>query len=243
MGERLGPVTTALHRTLRSRTRDALRAAELRAIGHRAREVGLVAVATGALTGLAVAGFDRIVLGHLVEHLLDAPLWVQALAPAVGLALAALALRWVARGASASTADEYIKAFHRLDATPEDGMPLRPVPGRLLASAGTLGGGAALGFERPSIYLGAAIGTALQRRFRRYFARTDAKVLLVVRRRGRRRRHLQGPGDRPRVRPRGALSAGPGEAHAAAGDVRRRLRLRGVRGCSWPAGRSPVRRW
>lgn len=174
-----GGPATGLHRTIATRTRDALRAAELGAIGHRARQVGLLAVATGVLTGLAVAGFDRIVLGHLVEPLLDAPLWVQALGPAVGLALTALALRWVAGGASPSTADDYIRNFHELDEAPDRRLALRPVPGRLLASAATLGGGAALGFEGPSIYLGAAIGTALQRRFRRYFTPADAKVLLV----------------------------------------------------------------
>ena len=36
-----------------------------------------------------------------------------------------------------------------------------------------------MGFEGPSIYIGAAVGSWLQRRFSRVFARTDTKVLLV----------------------------------------------------------------
>ncbi len=151
------------------------RAGELRAIGHRARQVGLLAVLTGALTGLGVAGFDRLVNDGMFEHLFEAPLWLQAAGPALGLTVAALSLRWLAGGASPATADEYIKDFHE----PEHQLDPHPAPGRLLASAATLGGGAAMGFEGPSIYLGAVIGSWLQHRFSRFFARTDTKVLLV----------------------------------------------------------------
>ncbi|HEY2333359.1 MAG TPA: chloride channel protein [Acidimicrobiales bacterium] len=148
--------------------------AELRAIGHRARQVGVLAAATGALTGLAVAGFERFVSDQLFDRVLDGPLWLQAIGPALGLTVAALALRWLG-GESPSTADEYIKDFH----DPEHRLRLTPVPGRLVASAATLGGGAAMGFEGPSIYMGAAIGTWLQIRFSRFFSRSDTKVLLV----------------------------------------------------------------
>jgi CIC family chloride channel protein len=142
---------------------------------HRERHAIMLAVLTGAATGLVVAGFDRLVRGQLFDRLLDAPLWIQAVGPALGLAVAAALLRWPARGASPATADEYIKSFH----DPERGMDLQPVPARVAASAATLGSGAAMGFEGPSIYLGAAIGSWLQHRFSRFFARTDNKVLLV----------------------------------------------------------------
>jgi CIC family chloride channel protein len=144
-------------------------------VARHAREVGVLAVVTGALTGLGVAAFDRVVAGHVFEAVMRAPLWVQCLGPALGLTFAALALRWLARGASSSTADEYINAFHAPDAAFDE----RPVPGRLVASAATLGGGAAMGFEGPSIYIGAAVGSWLQSRFRRLFAQTDPHVLLV----------------------------------------------------------------
>lgn len=160
---------------IRSHPRLAHRAVELRAIGHHARQVGILAVVTGASTGLAVAAFDRVVGVEVFGALLRAPLWVQAVAPAAGLALAALALRWIARGASPATADEYVRNFH----DPDHSLALRPVPGRLAAGAATLGGGAAMGFEGPAVYIGAALGAGLQRLFTRFFSRVDGKVLMV----------------------------------------------------------------
>ena len=97
------------------------------------------------------------------------------IAPTIGLAVAALALRYLAHRVSPSTADEYIRSFH----DNERRLDLQPVPGRVAASVATLGSGAPMGFEGPSIYMGAAIGAWLQHRFSRFFARTDTKVLLV----------------------------------------------------------------
>jgi CIC family chloride channel protein len=75
-----------------------------------------------------------------------------------------------------STADEYIKNFHDRSRP----LSLRPVAGRLLAGAATLGSGGSLGFEGPSLYLGASVGTAIQHRWRRWFTRADSKVLMVA---------------------------------------------------------------
>ena len=145
------------------------------ALGRRSRQILLFSTVTGAVTGLGVAGFEWLTRERLFDHLREAPVGIQIAAPLAGLVLAALALRWLARGASPSTADEYIRNFHdtgtRLD--------LRPVAGRLVASVATLGLGGAMGYEGPSIYLGAAVGSGLQRRFSRWFSREDAKVLLV----------------------------------------------------------------
>jgi CIC family chloride channel protein len=149
---------------------------EFAALGRRTRQVVVFAACTGAATGLGVAGFEAVTRSGLFDHLRRAPLVVQLVAPLVGLALAALALRYVADGASPSTADEYIKNFHDAGVR----LNLRAVPGRLLASIATLGLGGAMGYEGPSLYLGAAIGSALQRRFSRHFSREDAKVLLVA---------------------------------------------------------------
>lgn len=135
----------------------------------------MLAVVTGAVTGLAVAVFDRVVAIEAFERVLEAPLWVQAVLPSVGLAVAALILRTVARDPSPATADEYIKDFH----DPDGRFDQRPVPGRLLASAATLGSGGALGLEGPSIYLGASIGSWFQGRWSRVFRREDAKLLMV----------------------------------------------------------------
>src|SRR3954471_14220790 len=144
-------------------------------IGTRLREASILAIVTGTVTGLAVALFDRAVRDETFDRILDAPLWVQAIAPAVGLTIAALILRWWGRGTTPSTADEYIRNFH--DA--EQRLDLGLAGPRLTASAATLGGGAAMGFEGPSIYMGAIAGSWLQRTFSRFFGRTDSKMLLV----------------------------------------------------------------
>lgn len=141
------------------------------------RTLGLAAV-VGALTGAAVALFEALAEASL-QAVLGWPVAVQALAPLVGLALAALALRWLAAGASPSLADEYIRNFH------EPGRPLAllAVPGRIVASLATLGLGGSMGYEGTSIYLGSAIGSGLQRRLGRlgrWFGPDDAKALMVA---------------------------------------------------------------
>jgi chloride channel protein, CIC family len=158
------------------RIRLARHRVDLFALGRRGRVVVFFAAVTGALTGLGVAGFEAVTRAGLFDHLVEAPLAVQVLAPLGGLLLAALALRFLAGGASPSTADEYIRNFHQ----PGVRLALRPVLGRLVASVATLGLGGALGYEGPSIYLGATIGSVLQSRFSRLFSREDAKVLLVA---------------------------------------------------------------
>jgi CIC family chloride channel protein len=141
----------------------------------RSQRTGVLAVLTGAATGLAVALFDRLVARGMVDNVLRAPLWAQAGLPVIGLVVAAVILRIVGRGASPSTADEYIRDFH--DSTSR--LDVRPAPARLLASAATLGGGAAMGFEGPAIYIGALIGSWAQSRWTSTFSRDDSKLLMV----------------------------------------------------------------
>jgi len=145
-------------------------------LGRRSRQVLVLSALTGALTGLGVAGFDWVTRDELFDHLRRQPRAIQIGAPMVGLVLAAALLRWLARTSSPSTADEYIRNFHE----PGKRMDLRPVAGRLLASVATLGLGGAMGYEGPSIYLGAAIGSGFQGRLSRMFSREDTKVLLVA---------------------------------------------------------------
>jgi CIC family chloride channel protein len=153
------------------------RQAEVRAIGRRTHQTLLFAAATGVIVGLAVLGIERVTVDGLIEAVTDRPLWLQMLAPAVGLAIAWACLQWVAGGASPSTADEYIRAFHDPS---DERLETRPIVGRILASIATIGYGGALGLEGPAIYAGAAIGSTVQRRFARFFSRVDAKVLLVA---------------------------------------------------------------
>jgi CIC family chloride channel protein len=142
----------------------------------RAPRTLLLAAATGIVTGAGVALFEWVSRTQMFERLIRLPSGVQAAALVAGLAAAALALRFLAKGASPSTSDEYIANFHER----ERPLALSPVLGRLVAGALTLGSGGALGYEGPSLYLGAAVGTALQRRFAGWVTRADTKALMVA---------------------------------------------------------------
>ncbi|MDX6660362.1 MAG: chloride channel protein family [Solirubrobacteraceae bacterium] len=135
----------------------------------------LLSALTGVLTGAGVALFEWVTRAQLFERLVELPTAVQVVAPLVGLLLAAGIIRFLGGGDAPATADEYIKNFHDQGRR----LPLGPVPARLLASVATLGLGGSMGYEGPSVYLGAAIGSGLQQRLSRFFSREDAKVLLV----------------------------------------------------------------
>lgn len=148
----------------------------LRSLTRRWREVLLLAGLTGAAVGLLVAGFDTVASEVLLQGVLDLPLGLGAVAPAIGLLVAVAALRFAGRGVGPATSDEYIRAFHE----PQGRLPLRAVPPRVLAALATLGSGSPLGYEGPSLYLGAALGSAVQRLLPRRFTVDDAKLLLVA---------------------------------------------------------------
>jgi CIC family chloride channel protein len=170
------PSSTTVPARRLARLRTPIHPSQLAALGRRSRQVVLLAGAVGILTGLVVVGFEHLVSEVLLHELLRLPLGVQAVAPAAGLAAAWLLLRYAGRRGTPATADEYIRAYHDQGR----GLDLAPVPGRLAAAIATLGAGGSLGFEGPAIYAGSAVGTAVQRRFRRYISPDDVKVLLVA---------------------------------------------------------------
>ena len=129
----------------------------------------------GFVVGAVMVGVQRLTVLGLLADVARAPLPVVALSPVAGLGVAALALRFVARGATPTITDEYIRNVH--EPTPLD---LAPVPGRLLASMGTIGFGGALGLEGVAIYVGGAIGTLVDSRLGRRLRRDDAKVLMIA---------------------------------------------------------------
>jgi CIC family chloride channel protein len=155
--------------------RRAERLDELRALVARSRVVVLWSAAVGAITGLAVAGFERLSVDVALDAIRDLPLWCQAIAPGVGLVVAAAWLRGPGRGTSSATTDEYLSAYH--SRRPID--PRRAVD-RVVASFSTLGSGGPMGFEGPSLFIGAALGSFAQRRFARFFASVDRDVLMVA---------------------------------------------------------------
>jgi CIC family chloride channel protein len=104
------------------------------------------------------------------------PLYIQAVAPLVGLLLTTLLLRTVGDGCSSSTSEEYISEFHARSPS----FAAVPLRARLLGGATTIGLGGAVGLEGPSIYMGSAIGLSVQSRLERYLGRDAAKLLLTA---------------------------------------------------------------
>jgi len=135
-----------------------------------------LSILTGVLVAVLIAGFEYISASLILERVLHRPLWQVAIAPGVGLLLAALILRYPGRRLGAGTSDEFNKAFH--DRTPR--LPLRDLPIKLLAGITTIGMGGALGLEGPSIYAGSTIGLGIRDRFRRWLRREDVKILLTA---------------------------------------------------------------
>lgn len=160
---------------LRPRSFD-LRRDEIRDIVHRSRDAVLLAAVTGVIVGLGVRVFEYVVLEVAYRWVLSTNLWIMAALPVLGLLASSLILKFVGRGASNATTDEYLRAFHDRNHL----LRMRQMIARLSASVVTLGSGGALGLEGPSLYGGATIGQSLQRRFPRLFRRSDHRTLLVA---------------------------------------------------------------
>lgn len=149
----------------------------LRAIATRGdTPVLALSVLTGAVVACVIAAFEYLSATTFLDRVLDRPLWQIAIAPAIGLLLATLILRYPGRNLPPGTSDEFNRAFH--ERTPR--LPLRDLPVKLLAGVSTIGLGGALGLEGPSIYAGSTIGLGIQARFRRWLRREDVKILLTA---------------------------------------------------------------
>ena len=152
------------------------RRAELRSLATRSHQVVTLAAVVGVLTGLFVAGFDRLVIHVAFDHVLLLTPWLIAILPGVGLLVALGSRRLIAPGTGTTTADEYLVAFHDRHHV----LGGRPFAARIVAAVATLGSGVPMGLEGPSMYAGATIGSNLQRRLPGIFRDADRRVLLVA---------------------------------------------------------------
>lgn len=130
----------------------------------------------GAITGVAVAVLDAGVEGRIMTAVVAAlPGDWPALATAFALPLAVLMAVAVTRTLRPSTSEIYIVTYH----TPGAHVPLRQVPGRVLAAVATVGLGGSQGFESPSALIGSSLGECLGR-IRRFALSADEVRTLVV---------------------------------------------------------------
>lgn len=133
-------------------------------------------IAVGVVVAGVVALFETLTESVLLHWLFDQSLIVLVTAPVVGILAANGLLRWVGRGASGSTSDEYIRAFHERHPR----LPILQLPGKLLAGAATIGMGGAVGMEGPSIYAGSSIGLWAHERTGSLLRRNNARLLLTA---------------------------------------------------------------
>lgn len=113
----------------------------------------------GMLTGLCVAGTTSLFEDGLLTRLAALPGWTPALFSLPALLLTFLAGRFVTRTFVPATSELYILTYHAAGGR----LPLRQLPGRLLAAAATVGLGGSQGFESPSALIGASWGQTLAR--------------------------------------------------------------------------------
>lgn len=119
----------------------------------------LAPVLIGALTGACVATASGIVEGQLLTRLAALPGLVPALFSPLALLATWVVGRYVTRTFTPATSELYIQTY----LTPGARLPLREVPGRLLAAATTVGFGGSQGFESPSALIGASWSQLLAR--------------------------------------------------------------------------------
>ena len=120
-----------------------------------------VFVVLGAVVGLCAAAIEWLSVELLLHWILEGSSLVQAIAPFLGLAAAALILR-VGWNSSPTTSDDYPRAFHG-----QTNLPMPRLLPKISASIATIGSGGALGLEGPAIYLGATVGQAAAELVRR----------------------------------------------------------------------------
>ena len=119
----------------------------------------LAPILIGALTGACVAAASSLVEGQLLTRLALLPGFAPALFSPLALVATWLVGRFVTRTFTPATSELYILTY----LTPGARLPLRQLPGRLLAAATTVGFGGSQGFESPSALIGASWSQVLAR--------------------------------------------------------------------------------
>ncbi len=137
----------------------------------------------GGTSGILLAGFHRFIHilwegkgGTLSGIQGSGNLWAYLLLPAVGLCIARFVFKAGIAKCSHETTEDFIKAYHN----PDHKLRLSDLPGRLIASAATIGLGGSLGLEGPGIATGATVGTAVQNFSRKWFNPDNANILMVA---------------------------------------------------------------
>ncbi len=139
----------------------------------------VVAPIIGLTTGLAITGIAALLLGKLWPWVLNYYLghhW--AIVPGLVLSFAAtgVIMQFLTPDPNEHSTEEVIRSYHEH----EGNIDMRSFAPKLLAAMTTVGFGGSAALEGPSIYGGAAIGSWLWTKLRRFrFDRRDRRIMLI----------------------------------------------------------------
>jgi chloride channel protein, CIC family len=136
------------------------------------------AVAVGLMTGLAVTGLRYLTTDIMWPWILSSDsVYVLFMAPAIGIFVSGLLLRYLSDHPEIHDAEAYLEAYHHGFKETRVGSFLA----KIAAAVSTVGLGGAAGLEGPSLYLGSSFGAALSSRLRRIGLNDEGlKALLVA---------------------------------------------------------------
>jgi CIC family chloride channel protein len=139
----------------------------------------IVAPIIGLMTGLAITGIAALLLGKLWPWVLNYYLghhW--AIVPGLVLSFAATGaiMQFLTPNPDEHSTEEVIRSYHEH----EGYINMRPFAPKLLAAITTVGFGGSAALEGPSIYSGAAIGSWIWTKVRRFrFDSRDRRIMLI----------------------------------------------------------------
>lgn len=139
----------------------------------------VVAPIIGLSTGLAITGIAALLLGELWPRVLTYYLghhWAIIPGLVVSFAVTGLIMQFLTPNPDEHSTEEIIRSYHEH----EGDIDMRPFAPKLLAAITTVGFGGSAALEGPSIYGGAAIGSWLWAKVRRFrFDSRDRRVMLI----------------------------------------------------------------
>lgn len=138
-----------------------------------------VAPLIGLTTGLAITGIVVVLLGRIWPWVLNYYLghhWAIVPGLVAGFAVTGLIMQYLTPDPDEHSTEEVIRSYHEH----EGDIDVRPFAPKLLAAITTVGSGGSAALEGPSIYGGAAIGSWLWTKLRRFrFDNRDRRIMLI----------------------------------------------------------------